>query len=134
MNNLFACLQFCNKGITNNAFTSMYQRPFFVYKMKIPQKWHIPLKFESYHIMSKCLINFIFTAASQEDFILLPGLQVGYFCIPWIVALKGRLNYIFEFFTMDINSREYCKTYHVCRMWNFNLEMTRFPENVTRFS
>ena len=26
---------------------------------------------------------------------------------------------------MDVKSRAYCKTHHVCRMWNFNLEITR---------
>ena len=25
---------------------------------------------------------------------------------------------------MDVKSRAYCKTHHVCRMWNFNLEIT----------
>ena len=39
-------------------------------------------------------------------------------------AVKGTVNLNF-FFQMNINSRAYCKTHHVGRMWNFNPEIKR---------
>ena len=38
---------------------------------------------------------------------------------------KGTVKFLTFFLIMDINSRAYCKTRHVGRMWNFNPGMTR---------
>ena len=56
-------------------------------------------------------------------------------------TFRGQLVKFFSFFTTDINPSAYCKTHHVDRMWNFNLEMMRnsrkgslrSPKNVSQF-